>query len=81
LTSFCFALNFWRNEAHPNRQGHKSKEDFERVCLRSEMKPVTRTRLLLLAIMIFPIVAMALFWLFGKDPEDPAATLPVMPPR
>jgi len=45
------------------------------------MKPVTRTRLLLLAIMIFPIVAMALFWLFGKDPEDPAATLPVMPPR
>ena len=45
------------------------------------MKPITRTRLLLLTIFIFPIVVMALFWFFGKDPEDPAATLPVMPPR
>jgi hypothetical protein len=45
------------------------------------MKPVTRNRLLLLAILIFPIVVMALFWLFGNEPKDPAATLPVMPPR
>ncbi len=45
------------------------------------MKPVTRTRLLLLAILIFPVVVMALFWFFGKDPEDAASTLPVMPPR
>jgi O-antigen/teichoic acid export membrane protein len=46
-----------------------------------KMKPVTRTRLLLLAILIFPVVVMALFWFFGKDPESAAATLPVMPPR
>lgn len=45
------------------------------------MKPVTRTRLLLLAMFIFPVVVMALFWFFGKDPENAAATLPVMPPR
>jgi hypothetical protein len=45
------------------------------------MKPVTRTRLLLLAIMLFPIIVMAFFWFYGRDPEDPASTLPVMPPR
>ena len=45
------------------------------------MKPITRTRLLLLVIFLLPVVVMALFWFFGKDPEDPAATLPVMPPR
>jgi len=45
------------------------------------MNSATRTRLLLLAILIFPAMVMALFWFFGKDPENPAATLPVMPPR
>lgn len=45
------------------------------------MKPITRIRLLLLTIFLLPIVVMALFYLFGKDPEDLAATLPVMPPR
>ena len=45
------------------------------------MKPITRTRWLLLAILVFPVVVMALFWFFGRDPENPAATLPVMPPH
>ena len=45
------------------------------------MNPVTRNRILILAIMLFPIIVMALFWFFGKDPEDPTATLPLMPPR
>jgi flagellar basal body-associated protein FliL len=45
------------------------------------MKPVTRTRLLILAVMLFPVVVMALFWFFGNEPKNPAATLPVMPPR
>jgi flagellar basal body-associated protein FliL len=45
------------------------------------MKPVTRTRLLLLVIVLFPVVVMALFYLFGKSPQNPASTLPVMPPR
>lgn len=45
------------------------------------MTPATRTRLLLLGILLFPVVVMVLFWLYGKSPEDPAATLPVMPPR
>ena len=45
------------------------------------MKPITKTRLLLLAILLFPVVVIAIFWLYGKDPEDAAATLPVMPPR
>lgn len=45
------------------------------------MKPVTRTRLLLLTIFLLPVVVIVLFWFFGKDPENPADTLPVMPPR
>jgi hypothetical protein len=45
------------------------------------MKPTTRPRLLLLALFLFPLLVMALFWLFGKGPENPADTLPVMPPR
>ena len=45
------------------------------------MSRVTRIRLLLLVIFLFPVMVMALFWLFGKDPENPADTLPVMPPR
>jgi hypothetical protein len=45
------------------------------------MSPITRTRLLLLAIVLFPVIVMALFWFFGRDPENPDATLPVMPPR
>ena len=45
------------------------------------MKPVTRSRLLILTIMIFPFVVLTLFWLFGKEPPNPAETLPVMPPR
>jgi hypothetical protein len=45
------------------------------------MNPITRTRLLLLAILLFPVIVMALFWYFGKDPEDASSTLPVMPPR
>ncbi|HZI32424.1 MAG TPA: hypothetical protein VFF11_08780 [Candidatus Binatia bacterium] len=45
------------------------------------MSPVTRTRILLLVIFLFPIVVMAFFWLFGNSPADPAKTLPVMPPR
>jgi hypothetical protein len=45
------------------------------------MTPVTRTRILLIALFLFPLLVMAFFWLYGKGPEDPAATLPVMPPR
>ena len=45
------------------------------------MKPITRTRILLIALFLFPLLVMAFFWLYGKSPEDPAATLPVMPPR
>ena len=45
------------------------------------MKPATRTRILVAAIFIFPVVVFVLFWLFGKSPADPAATLPVMPPQ
>jgi ABC-type transport system involved in cytochrome c biogenesis permease component len=45
------------------------------------MTSSTRNRVLLLAILIFPVVVMVLFWLFGKEPSDAAATLPVMPPR
>lgn len=45
------------------------------------MSPVTRTRILLIVLFLFPLLVMAFFWLFGKSPDDPAATLPVMPPR
>jgi len=45
------------------------------------MSSVTRTRILLIALFLFPLLVMALFWVFGKSPEDPAAALPVMPPR
>jgi uncharacterized membrane protein YvbJ len=45
------------------------------------MNPTTRNRLLLLAILIFPLVVIALFLLFGKSPQNPAATLPLMPSR
>jgi len=45
------------------------------------MNPVIRTRILIVALFIFPVVAMVFFWFFGKSPADPAATLPVMPPR
>ena len=45
------------------------------------MKPITRSRLLILTIMLFPVVVIVLFWLFGKEPINPADTLPVMPPR
>jgi cytochrome bd-type quinol oxidase subunit 2 len=45
------------------------------------MSPVTRNRILIVAMFVFPIVVFILFWLYGKSPEDPATTLPVMPPR
>lgn len=45
------------------------------------MKPITRTRILLLVIMLFPVAVMVFFWFYGKSPADPASTLPVMPPR
>jgi len=45
------------------------------------VKPITRTRILLLVIMLFPVAVMIFFWLFGNSPQDPASTLPVMPPR
>jgi hypothetical protein len=45
------------------------------------MNPVTRNRILILAIFLFPVVVFVLFWLFGKSPADPAAALPVTPPR
>jgi hypothetical protein len=45
------------------------------------MTPITRNRILIVAVFVFPVVVFALFWIFGKGPTDPAATLPVMPPR
>jgi hypothetical protein len=45
------------------------------------MTSVTRNRILIAAIFIFPVAVFVLFWIFGKSPPDPAATLPVMPPR
>jgi hypothetical protein len=45
------------------------------------MNPTTRTRILIVALFIFPVAVMVFFWFFGKSPADPAATLPVMPPR
>jgi len=45
------------------------------------MKPITRTRILIVALFLFPLLVMAFFWLYGQSPEDPATTLPVMPPR
>ena len=45
------------------------------------MKPITRTRILLLVIMLFPVAVMAFFWFYGRSPTDPVSTLPVMPPR
>jgi|GEM_PF-7031687 len=45
------------------------------------MNSVTRNRILIVAILMLPVVVFVLFWLFGKSPADPAATLPVMPPR
>jgi hypothetical protein len=45
------------------------------------VSPVTRQRILLVALFLFPLLVMAFFWLFGNSPEDPATTLPVMPPR
>ena len=45
------------------------------------MNPVTRTRVLLVALFLFPLLVKALYWMFGKSPENPADTLPVMPPR
>jgi uncharacterized membrane protein YvbJ len=49
--------------------------------LQNKMSPLARKRILLLAIFLFPIVVIALFLIFGKSPQDPASTLPVMPPR
>jgi hypothetical protein len=45
------------------------------------MSSVTRTRILITVIFLLPLVVMALFWLFGNSPPDPAATLPMMPPK
>lgn len=45
------------------------------------MTSITRTRILLIALFLFPLLVMALFWLFGKSPENPADAMPVMPPR
>ena len=45
------------------------------------MNPRTRSRILIIAVFIFPVVVLVLFWIYGKGPVDPAATLPVMPPR
>lgn len=45
------------------------------------MSQLTKTRILLLVIFLMPVVVMALFWLFGNSPPDPADTLPLMPPR
>jgi hypothetical protein len=45
------------------------------------MTAVTRKRILFLVIFLFPIVVMGLFLIFGKSPQDPASTLPVMPPH
>lgn len=46
-----------------------------------KISPANRTRILIALIFLMPLVVMALFWLFGKSPEDPAATLPMMPLR
>ena len=32
------------------------------------MNPTTRNRILIIAILIFPVVVFVLFWLFGKSP-------------
>ncbi len=45
------------------------------------MSPRTRSRILIVTVFVFPVVVFALFWIYGKSPVDPAATLPVMPPR
>jgi hypothetical protein len=45
------------------------------------MNPVTRTRILIIVLFAFPVIVFALFWLFGNSPADPAATLPMMPPK
>ena len=45
------------------------------------MKPLTRSRLLLLTVFLFPVVVIVLFWIFGKEPQNPEATLPLMPPH
>ena len=44
-----------------------------------KMKALTRTRILLVALFLFPLLVMIFFWLFGKSPENPAATLPLLP--
>jgi hypothetical protein len=36
---------------------------------------------MIVAVFVFPAVVLALFWIYGKSPVDPATTLPVMPPR
>jgi hypothetical protein len=45
------------------------------------MKAITRTRILLVVLFLFPLLVIVFFWLFGKSPEDAAATLPVIPPH
>jgi cell division septal protein FtsQ len=45
------------------------------------MNSVTKKRFLLLAVFLFPVAVIVLFLIFGKSPQDPASTLPVMPPR
>ena len=45
------------------------------------MNARTRSRTLIVIVLIFPVLVLALFWVFGKSPSDPASTLPVMPPR
>lgn len=45
------------------------------------MKAITRTRILLVVLFLFPLLVIVLFWLFGKSPEDSAATLPLLPSR
>jgi hypothetical protein len=45
------------------------------------MISVIRTRILIVVIFLLPLIVMAFFWLFGNSPPDPAATLPVMPPK
>ncbi len=46
-----------------------------------KMTSLTRTRLLLITIFLFPIVVIVLFWFFGNEPKSFEETLPVMPPR
>jgi hypothetical protein len=45
------------------------------------MRPLTRSRLLLLTVFLFPVVVIVLFWIFGKEPQNPADTLPLIPPH